>query len=294
MTVASMTGFARASGSDAQWRWAWEARSVNGRGLDLRLRLPPGLDRLDQPARAAATKRFQRGSLSLTLTLERIQAGVPLRLNRQRLDEYLAILRDVGTQGGLAPARLDGLLALRGVIESSEDEQAEDAESLARFDAALLATLESTLTALAAARAAEGERLAAVFEELLGTIAGLARDARELAATQPETLRARLMAQLAELAATAQPDRLAQEVALLATKADVREELDRLDAHVAQARGLLGGSAPAGRKLEFLAQEFNREANTLCSKSTDLALTRLGLDLKVAIDRLREQAANLE
>lgn len=294
MTVASMTGFARAAGNDAQWRWAWEARSVNGRGLDLRLRLPPGLDRLDQAARAATTKRFQRGSISLTLTLERVQAAVPLRLNRQRLDEYLGIMREVAATSGVAPARVDGVLALRGVIESSDDQIAEDAEALARFDAGLLASLDTALTALVGARAAEGARLAAVFDALLTAIADLSRQARGLAATQPETLRARLMAQLAELATTAQPDRLAQEVALLATKADVREELDRLDAHVEQARGLLAGSAPAGRKIEFLAQEFNREANTLCSKSTDLALTRLGLDLKVAIDRLREQAANLE
>lgn len=294
MTVASMTGFARAAGADPQWRWVWEARSVNGRGLDLRLRLPPGLDRLDQPARAATGKLFHRGSLSLNLTLERIQAGVPLRLNRERLAEYLSIIREIGDGSGLAPARLDGVLALRGVIESGEETAGDDAETVARFDAAVLATLDAALAGLAQARAAEGARLAAVFDELLGTIARLAGEARVLAATQPEALRARLVAQLAELAANAQPDRLAQEVALLATKADVREELDRLDAHVAQARGLLAGAAPSGRKLEFLAQEFNREANTLCSKSSDLALTRLGLDLKVAIDRLREQAANLE
>lgn len=292
-----MTGFARSVGGDARWRWAWEARSVNGRGLDIRVRVPPGFDRLDQPARAAVTKRFQRGSVSLALTLEALTPELPTRINRARLDEYLTVARELAQTHGFAPARADGLLALRGVVEASDQTIISDPDMVAAFDAALLTALDESLDGLARARAAEGARLALVFEELLSTIAALAGDARRLAVTQPTALKARFDAQLAEFLGAATPvapERLAQEVALLATKADVREEIDRLDAHVHQARALLSASAPAGRKLEFLAQEFNREANTLCSKSIDLLLTRCGLDLKVAIDRLREQAANLE
>ncbi len=297
MAVSSMTGFARFTGEDAQWRWIWEARSVNGRGLDIRVRVPVGFDRLDQPARAAVSKRFQRGSVSLTLTLEATKAEQPTRINRGRLDEYVMVARELAQTQWLAPARADGLLALRGVIEAGDQGVAADAEAMSAFDAAVLVSLDEALMGLASARAAEGARLALIFEDLLTTIAALSSDARGLAAMQPAALKARFDAQLAEFlggATPVAPDRLAQEVALLASKADVREELDRLDAHVHQARGLLTASAPAGRKLEFLAQEFNREANTLCSKSVDLMLTRCGLDLKVAIDRLREQAANLE
>lgn len=292
-----MTGFARVGGANAQWRWAWEARSVNGRGLDLRLRLPTGFDRLDQPARNLASKRFQRGSISLNLTLTPVSVEGEVRINRARLDGYVALARQLETQHGFAPARTDGLLALRGVIEVAEGEAVEDPEAVAALDAALLAALEATLDELSRARAAEGVRLAAILDDLLATIARLATQARGLAVLQPQALHARLTTQLAELAGAVPsltPERLAQEVALLANKADVREELDRLDAHVQQARDLTSGAVPAGRKLEFLAQEFNREANTLCSKSSDLELTRCGLELKATIDRLREQAANVE
>jgi uncharacterized protein (TIGR00255 family) len=292
-----MTGFARAVGANARWRWAWEARSVNGRGLDLRLRLPPGFDRLDQPARNAAGKRFQRGSISLNLTLTPIRIEGEVSINRARLDAYVAIAQRLAHASGLAPARIDGLLALRGVIEQAEDAGEMDETATAALDAELLVSLETTLDGLAAARAEEGRRLAAILDELLTTVASLTAQARGLAALQPETLLARLRTQLSEIAGAApalSPERLAQEAALLAAKADVREELDRLDAHVEQARTLASGAVPAGRKLEFLAQEFNREANTLCSKSSDLELTRCGLELKATIDRLREQAANVE
>ncbi len=270
---------------------------MNGRGLDLRLRLPPGLDRLDQPARNAASRRFQRGSLSINLALTPVRAEGEVRVNRARLDEYVAIAQRLAHGSGLAPARVDGLLALRGVIEQAEEAGEMDEAATAAFDAELLASLETVLDGLAQARADEGRRLAAILDDLLATVAALARQARGLAVLQPEALLARLRTQLAEIAAAApalSPERLAQEAALLASKADVREELDRLDAHVQQARALTAGAAPAGRKLEFLAQEFNREANTLCSKSSDLELTRCGLELKATIDRLREQAANVE
>jgi uncharacterized protein (TIGR00255 family) len=287
-----MTGFARAQGAAAGRRWAWEARSVNGRGLDLRLRLPPGYDRLDAPARGAAQKRFQRGSVTITLIVERAGEGPAPRINRARLAEYAALAREVAAETGAAPPRVDGLLALRGVIESGEDDLA--AAAAAAQDAALLATLDSALAELARVRAGEGAATAAALVRELDAIAKLTREAAALAALQPATLKAALEARLNELATSLPAERLAAEVALLAAKGDVREELDRLAAHVAQARELLENGGAAGRKLEFLAQEFNREANTLCSKSADLALTRLGLELKTAIDRLREQAANLE
>jgi len=289
-----MTGFARAAASGSGWRWSWEARSVNGRGLDLRIRLPAGLDRLDHQARAAAQRRFQRGSLSLMLSVEPEGAPGEVTVDRARLDAWLALEADLRARHGLAPARTDGILALRGVVESRERNGAEVDEAL---DAPILASLEAALEGLAAARAEEGARIAPVLLGLLSEIEGLAARARGLAALQPDALRARMLQQLAEFGAAVPPlppERLAQEVALLASKADVREELDRLAAHVAQARALLGGEAQSGRKLEFLAQEFNREANTLCSKSSDLELTRCGLELKAAIDRLREQSANIE
>jgi uncharacterized protein (TIGR00255 family) len=289
-----MTGFARVASSGAGWRWSWEARSVNGRGLDLRVRLPAGLDRLDHQARAAAQRRFQRGSLSLLLSLEPEGGPGEVTIDRARLDAWLALEAELRARHGLAPARTDGILALRGVVESRERTGTEVDASL---DAPILASLEGALEGLAAARAEEGARIAPVLLGLLSEIEGLATRARGLAALQPEALRARLLQQLAELGSAVPPlapERLAQEVALLASKADVREELDRLGAHVAQARALLGGEAQCGRKLEFLAQEFNREANTLCSKSSDLELTRCGLELKAAIDRLREQSANIE
>ena len=286
-----MTGFARAQGGDAGRRWAWEARSVNGRGLDLRLRLPSGYDRLDASARAAAQKRFHRGSVSLTLSVEKAGEGAAPRVNRALLAEYARLAREIAAESGTAPPRVDGLMALRGVIDAG-DESAVAADTAQ--DAAILATLDEALAALAQARRAEGETTAAALARDLTEIARLTGEAGSLAALQPAALKAGLTARLAELATTIAPERLAAEAALLAAKADVREELDRLAAHVDQARGLLAGAAAAGRKLEFLAQEFNREANTLCSKSADLALTRLGLELKTAIDRLREQAANVE
>jgi uncharacterized protein (TIGR00255 family) len=292
-----MTGFARAADSDATWRWTWEARSVNGRGLDLRVRVPSGLDRIEFAARNAAGGRFQRGSLSLNLAVEPVSGPADMRIDRDRLKAYAAIAAELQAVHGLAPARADGLLALRGVIDGSERGLDSFLDAAAGYEPRVLATLTQALEGLGRARAAEGDRLAAVLSTLLDAVETLIGAARGRAASQPATLRARLETQLAEIAAAVPPlsaERLAQEVALLATKADVAEELARLEAHVAQARGLLAEGAAVGRKLEFLAQEFNREANTLCSKSADLELTRIGLDLKTQIDRLREQAANVE
>jgi uncharacterized protein (TIGR00255 family) len=220
-----------------------------------------------------------------------------LRVDRARLAAYLELAAELQAVHGLAPPRVEGLLALRGVVDVAERGAMDFEQTGPAFDAALLETLDTALAALASVRVAEGARLAAVLSETLDAIATLATAARGIAAIQPAALRARLMQQVADLAGASpalSAERLAQEAALLAVKADVAEELARLDAHVAQARDLLASPAGAGRKLEFLAQEFNREANTLCSKSADLELTRIGLELKTQIDRLREQAANVE
>jgi uncharacterized protein (TIGR00255 family) len=291
-----MTGFARA-GAEALGRSAtWEARSVNGRGLDVRLRTPPGLDRLENEIRARAAKRFDRGNVTLNLTLETPVAAPRLQINRAALDQVIGLIGELSGRVDAAAPRLDGLLGVRGVVETVAEPPLADAEQ-GQVDAAILRSLDAVLDGLAAARRDEGRALLAVLGATLDEIEALTAEAAANAATQPAAIKARLEAQIADLLGAQNPispDRLAHETALLAVKADVREELDRLRAHIAQARELFAKGGAVGRKLDFLSQEFNREANTLCSKSSDIALTRIGLALKTAIDRLREQAANVE
>jgi uncharacterized protein (TIGR00255 family) len=294
-----MTGYARAQGSDERRRWVWEARSVNGRNLEIRCRVPQGFDRLENPARTAIGNRMKRGNVSLTLTVASEQQSKPLRINRALLAELAVLVEEVRKGTGAAAPTADGLLRVRGVIEEEEGAE-ESEEALAKLDRALSGTLDEVLKALAAARAAEGRALAVVIDRHVGEIEELCKRAADRAAAQIGTVRARFEAQLAELLERAPPlseERFAQEVALLVGKADVREELDRLAAHIAQARTLLADARPdnpVGRKFDFLCQEFNREANTLCSKSADIELTRIGIDLKGAIERLREQVQNVE
>jgi uncharacterized protein (TIGR00255 family) len=295
MAIVSMTGFAEAHGSREGSRWRWEIKSVNGRGLDLRLRTPPGFDAIEPPARTLAGERFKRGTLQATLTLEAGEGAQGLRIDPVALAAAVRIAKEVAIDTGLAPARVDGLLALKGVIVQDETAPLEDRERATR-DAAIVETLAAALDSLARARSTEGQKLHAVLSAQINDIERLTREAGTLAAAQPAALRERLAAQVKEMLATGTlpEDRLAQEVALLAVKADIREELDRLRAHVHEARALLGAGEPVGRKLDFLAQEFNREANTLCSKSSDIQLTRTGLALKAVIDQFREQAQNVE
>ncbi|HEY5237413.1 MAG TPA: YicC/YloC family endoribonuclease [Rhizomicrobium sp.] len=295
MALVSMTGFAEAAGGREALRWRWEAKSVNGRGLDLRLRTPPGFDSVEPAARTLATERFKRGSIQASLTLD-TEAGVRgLRIDAVALAAAVKIAKEIAAETGLPPARVDGLLGLKGVIVQ-EDTLPLDARERGMRDAAVLETLAIALDALSAARATEGAKLGKLLGNLIDEIAGHVESASKIAATQPQIFRERLAAQLNELLApSAVPeDRLAQEVAMLAARADVREELDRLTAHVHEARLLLSSGDAVGRKLDFLAQEFNREANTLCSKSSDIALTRVGLALKAAIDQFREQSMNIE
>jgi uncharacterized protein (TIGR00255 family) len=288
-----MTGFARAGAAAAgnDPGWTWEVRSVNGRGLDVRSRLPSGCEHLDAAIRTAVAKHVSRGNISVLLTLNTAEAGLRPRLNRGVLDDMIGILKELEGRIEAAPPRLDGILGLRGVLDLGEAAAVPE-------DAKLLASLDEALSGLRQARIEEGREIERNVTSHLDEIEHLTRDAARSAGAQPAAIKARLEAQLAELLGgqqtTIAPDRLAAEVALLATRADVREELDRLEAHLRAARELLRGSGAVGRKLEFLSQEFNREANTLCSKSADIELTRLGLALKASIDRLREQAANIE
>ena len=276
--LSSMTGFASAGGPD----WTWEIRSVNHRGLDLRLRLPPGWDRLEPPVRKAVQARFARGSVTADLRFEQASGQQRYRVDEAWLDELAGV---ADRRGG---GDITGLLALRGVIEPV------DPKTEARDEAALLATLEAALDGLREARLAEGRSLGAALEAHLLAMQDGARTARRLAAAQPEALRERLAAAIAALDTNLPEERLAQEVALLAAKADVREELDRLDAHLEATTALLASGEAVGRKLDFLCQEIHREANTLGSKSADLDLTRTVLDLKAALEAFREQARNVE
>ena len=295
MPVASMTGFARGTGQDGSVAWAWEAKSVNGRGLDVRCRLPAGMDAVEPEIRRIAGELFARGSLSVSLQIDGRQGQTRLSVNREALDQILDVCRELRQEVDAAPPSLEALLAIRGVVEVADEEEAPEARS--QRDALIVGDLRETLDALLASRRDEGARIATVLADQLDEIAGLAEQAAENAALQPEALRARLTERVGALidATPALPEeRLAQEVALLLVKSDGREEVDRLRAHVAAARELIEAGGAVGRRLDFLCQEFNREANTLCSKATDVELTRIGLDLKVVIDQLREQVQNLE
>jgi uncharacterized protein (TIGR00255 family) len=291
-----MTGFARVEDSRDGVSWAWELKSVNSKSLDLRLRLPPGFDHLEPALRGSLGQRIKRGAISATLSLAReAGAGGGLRVNRAALDQILALADELTGKIEAAPPRLDGLLALRGILEPAGEE--ETPASREALGAAFLAGWESALGRLVAVREAEGARLEAVLGERLAEMASLAAAAEASAAAQPDAIKARLRSLVAALleASPALPEeRLAQEAALLVGRADIREELDRLAAHLAAAQDLLREGAAIGRRFDFLCQEFNREANTLCSKSADVELTRTGLALKAAIEQLREQVQNIE
>jgi uncharacterized protein (TIGR00255 family) len=300
MALQSMTGFAEAEGALGAMTWRWELRSVNGRGLDLRYRGPDGYDGLEQKIRAAAQGRLTRGNVSIGLRTARAQTGLSLIVNEAALASAVTATlraRAVAEAAGLevAPVNPENLLALRGVAEPGEPEMTE--EDRAALDAALLATGEAALDALADARAEEGVKLSAVIAERIDAVETLVAEAARIAETRLGTVADALrekVAALLEAGAPASEDRLAQELALLAVKLDVREEIDRLTAHISAARDLLANGGAIGRKFDFLMQEFNREANTLCSKSASADLTRVGLDLKVIIDQMREQVQNVE
>lgn len=293
--LSSMTGYARAAGTRPGIAFVVELKSVNGRGLDVRMRLAPGFDRLDPDIRRRIGSALSRGSISVGLSVDREGEGGRVVVNRQAIETMLTEMQWLEGKVDAARPTLDGILALRGVIEQHESPlSADDEEAL---DAAILDAVDRAVASLVAARQEEGARIVAVLADRIDEIAALKAAAEAHPARGRDAVLARLRQQIDDLrdAGGGLPeDRLAQEAMLLATKVDVREELDRLDAHVAAARQILKAGGAVGRRLDFLSQEFNREANTLCAKSNDVALTAIGLDLKAAIDQLREQIQNIE
>lgn len=291
-----MTGFSRATGTHGAWAWTWEFKSVNAKGLDIRLRLPMGFDGFEARARANLSKLFSRGNISVGLMLKKTEAGGGYRINQEHLETLLQAAADLRARvPDAGPASVEGLLGLRGVIEAIEDDVDDDAR--AALETALMASLGEAATELAAARTEEGVRLASVLTEFVTALEVFCDQAQGAAETQGDAIRARMKEQLADIledTTAVDPGRLEQEIALLMTKADIREELDRLAAHLASVRELLESGGAIGRRLDFLCQELNREANTICSKATDTALTRIGLDMKATIEQFREQVQNIE
>jgi len=295
MSLASMTGFARAQGTAGGYGWAWEIKSVNSKGLDLRLRLPPGWDAVETTARASAAKQLARGNVTATLEVSREGAAPTVRVNEEVLAAVLSAIQSIGKRLDASPPSPDGILGLKGVIDVVDAEENPDERQKA--EVAIAAGFERALTDLVIARRQEGDALLQILTGRLDEIARLVAAAEASPARKPEAIRAKLAEQIAQLLETGtkfDPDRLHQEALLLAAKVDVREEIDRLTTHIAAARELLKKGGPAGRRLDFLAQEFNRESNTLCAKSNDASLTAIGLELKATVDQFREQVQNLE
>ena len=295
MSLASMTGFARAQGASGPYAWAWELKSVNAKGLDLRLRLPPGWDAVEAPARTALSKALARGTVSATLTIDRANTTPAVRVNEEVLAALVDTAKKAASRFGVAPPSLDSLLGMKGVFEVTDAE--ENAGERQAAEQAIVQGFEEALKELAATRAREGDALKRILSDRISEIEKLSAAADTNPARKPEAIRAKLSEQVKALLATGEKfdaDRLHQEAMLLAAKADIREELDRLTTHVAAVRKLLKDGGPIGRKLDFLAQELNRESNTLCAKANDVSLTATGLELKAAVDQFREQVQNLE
>ncbi len=293
MALSSMTGFARAEGALGETRWVWEIKSVNGRGLEPRFRLPPGYDFLELDLRKALSEKFSRGSFNAFLSLKGAAVEGAFVVNRAALSSAIKLVEEIRLAVDCDKPRPEGLLALRGVVE--QESALDDEDARAALAAALKKSFEDALALLAHARLSEGAAIGALISSQLDAISRLTADARANAEAAPAAIRARIAAQLADLlAGSIDEARLAEEASMLALRADIREELDRLDAHVEAGRALVAKGGVIGRKLDFLTQEFNREANTLCSKAQDMALKRIGLDLKGVIDQMREQVQNLE
>jgi uncharacterized protein (TIGR00255 family) len=290
-----MTGFARSHGASGSYAWSWEIKSVNAKGLELRLRLPPGFDAVEIPVRTRAAEMLSRGNVYATLAVNREGVAPVVRINEPVLN---AIINAVGNLSGKVDAekpRIDGLLGLKGVIEVTDAEETEEDKAAAE-DAVIKGFVEA-LKGLAEMRKHEGEAIGSVLSARLDEMAALSARADAAPGRQPEAVKKKLADQVAvllEASSRFDPDRLHQEAILLAGKADIREELDRLAAHIAQARKLMKGGGAIGRRLDFLSQELNRETNTLCAKSNDVELTNIGLELKSVVEQFREQVQNLE
>lgn len=295
MALQSMTGFSRREGTAGRYRWVWELRAVNGKGLDVRLRLPTGFEHLEAAIKAAAGERLTRGNIQAGLTVSVAENRLEAVVNREALSAVLALRTELGDIVDQSPLTLDQLFAIRGLVEFREAEEDETARE--ERDRAILAGFAEAVDGLVAMREAEGSALHVVLSGQIDQIEALGALIERDPSRTPEEISKRLQAQVAalmEASSTLDRDRLHQEVALAATRADTREEIDRLKAHVAAARALLANGGPVGRKLDFMAQEFNRESNTICSKSNSAAVTAAGIELKVVIDQFREQVQNLE
>jgi uncharacterized protein (TIGR00255 family) len=295
MALSSMTGFARGHGTSGAYAFEWELKSVNAKGFDLRVRLPAGWDELEPLARKRAAEVLSRGTVYANLTVKRANALSTVRVNEDVLTSVVKIATQLaGRIDAVAPS-IDGLLAIKGVIEVVEPESTEAEDKTAR--AAAFATFEQALLHLVDMRKREGVALGQILSQRMDEIEVLMRKAEAAPGRKPEAIRARLAEQIAALLDSSDrfdPDRLSQEAVMIATKADIREELDRIASHIAQAREMIGKGGAVGRRLDFLAQEFNREVNTCCSKSNDLELTNTGLEMKNVVEQFREQVQNLE
>lgn len=295
MPLSSMTGFARSHGVSGTYAWSWELKSVNAKGLELRLRLPPGWDAVEVPVRARGAEKLSRGNVYANLSVTREGVAPVVRINEPVLTAILSAMQRLAGSVDAQKPTLDGVLSLKGVIDVVEEEEDEQARVAA--EAAIVESFGEGLAGLCEMRLHEGAALGTILSGKLDEIAALTARAEAAPGRAPEAIRKRLAEQVAALLETPgrfDSDRLHQEAILLAAKADIREELDRLAAHVAQARKLISGGGAIGRRLDFLAQEFNRETNTLCSKSNDIELTNIGLELKSAVEQFREQVQNLE
>jgi len=295
MALSSMTGFARGHGVTGAYAWSWEIKSVNAKGLDVRLRLPPGWDAVEVPARKRASEELSRGTVYANLMVERKGVAPAVKINEQVLAAVISTLKTLEGKVKAAPATLDGILALKGVIEVADEDEREDDRRAA--ETAITKGFDKALSDLTAMRREEGATLGQVLSARLNEIAGLATRAEKAPGRKAEAVKARLAEQVATLLSASQrfdSDRLHQEAIMLAAKADIREELDRLASHVAQAQKLLSEGGAVGRRLDFLAQELHRESNTLTAKSNDVELTNIGLELKTVVEQFREQVQNLE
>ncbi len=295
MALSSMTGFARSHGASGPYAFEWELKSVNAKGFDLRLRLPQGWDELDAHAKKRAGELLARGTVYANLNVKRANAASTVRINEDVLSAIVKVAHELaGKIDAVAPS-IDGLLGIKGVIEVVEPESNEDEDKAAK--AAAAKAFDEALDNLVAMRRREGTSLGQILTQRLDEIEGLAKRAETAPGRKPEAVRARLAEQVAALLETTDrfdADRLSQEALLIAAKADIREELDRIASHLSQARELIGKGGPIGRRLDFLAQEFHREVNTTCSKSNDLELTNTGLEMKGVVEQFREQVQNLE
>jgi uncharacterized protein (TIGR00255 family) len=295
MALSSMTGFARSHGASGPYVFEWELKSVNAKGFDLRLRMPQGWDELEAFAKKRAAELLARGTVYANLTVKRANALSTVRINEDVLASVVKVAGQLAAKIDAVAPSIDGLLAIKGVIEVVEPESDEEEDKVAR--AAAAEAFDKALTELVAMRRREGTALGQILSQRMDEVEALAKKAETAPGRKPEAIRARLADQVATLLETSDrfdADRLNQEALLIAARADIREELDRIASHVTQARELIGKGGPIGRRLDFLAQEFHREVNTCCSKSNDIELTNTGLEMKNVVEQFREQVQNLE